>query len=279
MPWGSCRPTNFRRPGMHLAACRRCRQLADIAQGKTDLLQRRSREAMAEAILRRTSGPVCERARDRLRDFAEGEMSPAESEVLSMHLGLCRTCSEVLAVLVELRSRLPRMAELDPSRGFTGDVMAALAGQRGPLQDWRRWVGGFLPSIIRRPRFAWEAAYLGALVLLLVIGNPALMSMDAARPLREAGSMGVRKWEMTTHGVTVLRSASAVHTRQAAACLAETVSQGSGNAVAAWRTAQERLRVAALVALNGAEDLAGSIANGLMRIGKDLVRIPWQVLK
>jgi hypothetical protein len=171
------------------------------------------------------------------------------------------------------------MAELDPGRGFTGDVMAALAGQRGPLQDWRRRAGEFLPSIIRRPRFAWEAAYIGALVLLLAIGNPALMSMDAARPFREAGSRGLWGWEMTTQQVTALRAASAVHTRQAATCLAETVSQGSGNAAAAWRTTQERLRVAASAALNSAEDLAGSVADSLMRFGKHLARMPRQALE
>jgi hypothetical protein len=69
------------------------------------------------------------------------------------------------------------MAMMEPDGAFTEDVLRLTAGLRQgsgtvsrarELRCW--WV-----RLLARPRFAWEAAYLGALILLLAIGNPRLI--------------------------------------------------------------------------------------------------------
>jgi hypothetical protein len=99
-------------------------------------------------------------------------------------------------------------ADIDPGPAFTARVLAATtrADVRGPLA-WRMlWL-----SLVRRPRFAFEAAYLLTLVFVLVAGNPLAAvgrTMDRAEPLVEriepsARAIGARVVEMRGVGSSV----------------------------------------------------------------------------
>ena len=155
-------------------------------------------EALLAGVLERTSGPACRRAEALLasapgsgQPVAEGtggapdeELPAVDRELLELHLAGCAECRALAAVLAELARDLPRLAEVRPDPGFADDVLAASlpaavrwrrrrrawsltwgrAWSRAWSETWPRWV--------RRPRFAWEAAFALTLVALPIFAAP-----------------------------------------------------------------------------------------------------------
>jgi hypothetical protein len=66
---------------------------------------------------------------------------------------------------------LPRLADMDPGLGFTERVLRATSTKPAPA-GWRARVSAAWRAVVRRPRFAWEAAYVATVCWVLVFGNP-----------------------------------------------------------------------------------------------------------
>jgi hypothetical protein len=66
---------------------------------------------------------------------------------------------------------LPLLADMDPGPGFTGRVLRATSVKRAPA-EWRARVSAGWRALVRRPRFAWEAAYVATVCWVLLFGNP-----------------------------------------------------------------------------------------------------------
>jgi hypothetical protein len=120
------------------------------------------RRPEVDAHLRR-----CEQCRDWLEAFGAGEhlwaAEPADSFADAV---LARTAG-VEALLAEL----PSLAEMDPGPGFAQRVLLATS-QSPAAAGWRvRWAGAWR-AVVRRPRFAWEAAYVATVCWVLIFGNP-----------------------------------------------------------------------------------------------------------
>ncbi len=103
--------------------------------------------------------------------------------------------------------------DIDPGPAFTARVLAATSGARAPEPSpWRRrW-----DALVTRPRFAFEAAYVLTVLLVLLAGNPlAAIGQTAARaePIVErlapqAEAVGVRV-EAVTAQLTGMTTAAA----------------------------------------------------------------------
>lgn len=66
---------------------------------------------------------------------------------------------------------LPLLAEMDPGPGFAERVL--LATSKHPAADgWRARAAAAWWALVRRPRFAWEVAYVATVCWVLVFGNP-----------------------------------------------------------------------------------------------------------
>jgi len=120
------------------------------------------RRPEVDAHLRR-----CEQCRDWLEAFGAGEhlwaAEPADSFADAV---LARTAG-VEALLAEL----PSLAEMDPGPGFVARVLLATS-QRPAASGWLdRWADAWR-ALVRRPRFAWEAAYVATVCWVLIFGNP-----------------------------------------------------------------------------------------------------------
>jgi hypothetical protein len=157
----------------HLRSCASCRELLRTASDLLDLPSVPVPPDLTHSILERTSGPVCGRAREHLCDFVDGVLDARYAKLLSLHLENCAGCSLLAAILTDLTECLPQLGEIDPGANFTFRVLREtsrrLPETRGTLlevvkQWWHR--------LIRRPRFSWEAAYLGTILLVTVLGNP-----------------------------------------------------------------------------------------------------------
>jgi hypothetical protein len=156
----------------HLAACGRCRDLLTAAEASRRILAGEARADLTDAILERTSGPPCRRAEELLPDLVEGRLGATDAQLVRHHLRHCRACDRLAVTLTWLLPELAEMGELAPDAGFTADVMAATVGADlrtgGILDRLRAWWRG----VSARPRFAFEAAYVGTLLLVLLFGTP-----------------------------------------------------------------------------------------------------------
>ncbi len=154
----------------HAEGCPACRDLMEAARGA---MLHRTMEAppgLLEAILLRTSGPACASARDRLCGFVDGALARQDADLVRMHLDGCTGCAGISGALSRLAIDLPELAWRQPDESLVEGVLsrtsrrAAWRPGRAVALAWDRWM--------RRPRFAWEGAYIGTVFLMLVFGIP-----------------------------------------------------------------------------------------------------------
>src|SRR5262245_59166595 len=93
----------------HMATCADCRKLiASLSEAPAE------DHALTFAILERTTGPVCESARERLGAWVDGTLEPLEAAQVRGHLDHCAECAALGRVLLSLKTKLPLLAEAMP---------------------------------------------------------------------------------------------------------------------------------------------------------------------
>jgi predicted anti-sigma-YlaC factor YlaD len=173
-----------REVAMHLDGCGECAALATL-MGPDLLLD--GAPDLADAVLERTSGPACDRAHDILCESVDGTLEGIDAELLTLHLDRCGECAALALALERLGKDLPAMAELEPAAGFVEEVLAATLPRRNRWTELAAgWARGWA-ALLARPRIAWEAGYIGAVAVWLVVsvlGAP----FQASTPLPSAES-------------------------------------------------------------------------------------------
>jgi anti-sigma factor RsiW len=183
----------------HMKACPGCRRLAMAVRGESPPAPAALSADLTRFIMDSTSGSACPQAQSELCDCVDGILDHGSRELVSLHLASCPECRGLAAVLMELNQSLPEMAALAPDERFVEDVIALTSGRPAPVpvvrpridfrEMWLRW--------IRRPRFAWEAAYVGAMLVLLILGNPAISTQSYSVP-----QLLLRNGDLWLHGTT-----------------------------------------------------------------------------
>lgn len=91
----------------------------------------------------------CAQCRDRLPEFAEGELAPREAERLRTHLETCAACGAELAAWNHLRAAVTTAPlpgegpDAPPWEVFEARVLAHARDRRAP----RRWLAGWLQPL------------------------------------------------------------------------------------------------------------------------------------
>jgi predicted anti-sigma-YlaC factor YlaD len=181
------------------------------------------RSAMTAAVLARTTGSACQRALLLAGGEPEEPFDVQTAALVSGHLEHCPECRAVAQTLAETRAALAGLVEIEPGAEFTAQVLAATSGRRAPSRRVR-WVGlsgrwawagtireraaSAWERVLARPRLSLELAYLATVLLVIVIGNPAVVADALATRTsrlvaREAvsASAGVRQLGTATSGV------------------------------------------------------------------------------
>jgi predicted anti-sigma-YlaC factor YlaD len=159
----------------HAASCADCRELLALCESAPHEID------LTRAVLERTSGNACTRARERL---AERPTAPLDAALVQSHLSSCADCAALANVLSRLAEDLPLLAALDPGERFVEQVLAR-TGRRTRHAPWReRWAAAW-EHLVFRPRFALESAYVLTLVALLVFGGPSDLLAGFSRQVRE----------------------------------------------------------------------------------------------
>jgi len=151
----------------HARGCAACSELLVAVGGPTAEGGGEGPGSLTAAVLESTIGSACGQAREHLPDHADLALEPVDRELVELHLAGCVDCQRLSATLVALRTELPKLAEMPLDGRFTHEVLAATVA-REPW--WKSWWQGHWSGWVQRPRFAMEAAYVGLLVVMLVLG-------------------------------------------------------------------------------------------------------------
>jgi len=192
---------------LHLDGCPECAAMAGLLAapplvgGTPDLTAQ---------VLERTSGPACDRAHEILGDAVDATLDPLDSDLLQTHLEGCEPCTALMRVMARLRDDLPAMAEIRPAPGLVEQVTAATRPRperRAALAARWAWTWA---GLVARPRIAWEAGYVGAVGVWLVVslfGSPFRASLPLPYPpppteiveevTERAATLGQRAWSAT----------------------------------------------------------------------------------
>jgi hypothetical protein len=162
----------------HLEGCPSCRKLLGIARGEADVLPEAGREDLIRSILSRTSGTRCPRVGASMWDYIGDGLGTDDSQLIALHLDHCGSCREMAEACAEIRGILPAMAEIEPDGSFTRDVLRVTSQSviseslsvGNPASGFVGRLRILWDSLVRRPHFSFEAAYVGTLCLLLLFG-------------------------------------------------------------------------------------------------------------
>ncbi len=158
---------------------------------------------LTRSILARTSGAPCERLRSLACDFVDGALESDSVLLAQAHLDHCADCAALVSALRASTAALPAMAEADPGPWFPEQVMRATAWAPRPAADPQSW----WIRLMRRPRIALEAAYLGAMAGFVGFSLPApslvksLRAPAIIRPLAVSEEKLIRAEQRTVQAV------------------------------------------------------------------------------
>ncbi len=163
---------------------------------------------LAEAVLARTSGSACGRARELLAARLDPEerrandpAAFADAALLAGHLEHCPGCRAIETAFLWLPPTLRAMAEVEPDADFVYDVLRATSTTRLARRGTAGWrarlaerASGWWRRQVARPRFALEMAYAGTLALVVLFGTP-------VSPLRQVAPRALQVVEATPMGL------------------------------------------------------------------------------
>ena len=163
---------------------------------------------LTAAILERTTGPVCGRAREVVVNHSDQPVDPATDALLFEHLQHCVECQAFASAWQESARMLLAFAELDPGPAFSGEVLALTT--RRKVSPWTAWWA----RVVARPRFSLEAAYVIASLCILLAGNPVALAGAVAERVQslaaEAGAATDPEGGVPTAGATAGSTRSVV---------------------------------------------------------------------
>ncbi|MBW2278169.1 MAG: zf-HC2 domain-containing protein, partial [Deltaproteobacteria bacterium] len=158
----------------HLRTCGDCLDLARIAGGPVESIP-----DLTARVLERTSGSSCDSAQQGLCDYVDGQAAAVDAELIRMHLSSCEDCAALSVVITELATDLPLLARIDPGEQFTAEVLARTTPTRDRSPRWVEQLAQGWDRLIRRPRFAFEGAYVMTVLLLVTLGVPGALLAEA----------------------------------------------------------------------------------------------------
>jgi predicted anti-sigma-YlaC factor YlaD len=154
----------------HLLGCPSCRELVEILLIASGAVALETSPDLTRMILERTSGTACESSRDLLCDFADQSLASDDAELVRLHLDDCAECSALTGAITRLAEQLPELAELAPDAAFVDDVLARTLPWWPRMKRRFPTLADFGGRMVRRPRFALEAAYVCTVMLVLAVG-------------------------------------------------------------------------------------------------------------
>jgi predicted anti-sigma-YlaC factor YlaD len=152
----------------HLDRCQLCQDLVALLNDDLALPDVEAPTGLAAAVLERTTGPACSRAREMLAGYTDKDLDETGYDLVTSHLQSCGECHALESALIALAVDLPTLAEMETPRDLFSHVLATTSEK----PNWRTRFVATWRHLVERPRFAFESAYVGLITLVLVFGLP-----------------------------------------------------------------------------------------------------------
>jgi len=107
----------------------------------------------------------CTLTEERLSDYLEGKLSPAEAAAFSAHMASCANCTETVAQVGSLVNRMHKFEMVEEPPQLIAKILDATLGPRTQKESWRQWFGWI--SVLWQPRFAMGLAAAVASVVIV----------------------------------------------------------------------------------------------------------------
>ena len=102
----------------------------------------------------------CTNSEERLSDYLDGHLTSEEAAAFSAHAATCARCSELLAHVGALVSRMHQLEALEEPPQLVQKILDATLGPRTKKQAWKRWFNW--APILWQPRYAMGALTVAA---------------------------------------------------------------------------------------------------------------------
>jgi anti-sigma factor RsiW len=245
-----------RRIDAHIALCDRCRRLlATVIDDGPQPGGAGEDPDLLPDVLGRTTGSPCAQAEELLPALVDDHLDADSRDILRGHVSHCEACARLLTVLQEAQLALPALAEIPPPLGFAERVLAATsaAPRRGSVAAW--WL-----RLLARPRASLELAYIGTVLIVVLLGNP-VAAFHGAR--EEAGRLA--------SAVPVARLAGELPVKDAAIGTVARLLDGLTSAASAVATEISTKWRQARALVDGIEGAVGEAINWIAHL--DLKRV------
>jgi len=107
----------------------------------------------------------CTLTEERLSDYLEGKLSPAEAAAFSVHMASCANCTETVAQVSGLVNQMHKIEMVEEPPQLMAKILDATLGPRTQKESWRQWFGW--TSVVWQPRFAMGLAAAVASVVIV----------------------------------------------------------------------------------------------------------------
>jgi Putative zinc-finger len=107
----------------------------------------------------------CTLTEERLSDYLDGKLSPAETAAFSAHAAGCANCTQTIALVSGLVSRMHKIEMIEEPPLLVAKILDATLGPRAQKEGWKRWFD-WVP-MLWQPRFAMGLATVAALLVVI----------------------------------------------------------------------------------------------------------------
>ncbi len=108
----------------------------------------------------------CARTEERLSDYLDGILSPAEVAAFSAHASGCDPCSKLVAQVGGLVQQMRKIEPVEIPPQLISKILDSTLGPRPQSAGWRRWFA-WIPQLWQ-PRFAMGAVTVAATLLIVL---------------------------------------------------------------------------------------------------------------
>jgi hypothetical protein len=108
----------------------------------------------------------CTLTEERLGEYLDGKLSPAESTAFSAHAAGCMRCMELGAEVSELVSRMHKLEMVKEPPSLVAKILDSTLGPQTQKESWKQWFGW--TAVLVQPRFTMGLATVAACCLIVL---------------------------------------------------------------------------------------------------------------
>src|SRR5271167_4540651 len=95
---------------------------------------------------------ICKNSEERLSEYLDGNLTPAEASAFAMHAASCPSCAQLVSQVGSLIGQMHQLEEITEPPQLVQSILDATTGPRKQKAGWTKWFT-WVP-VLWQPRFA-----------------------------------------------------------------------------------------------------------------------------